>query len=156
MSVYRAFYPQCIMLSEDFVCVHSPSWLPSVFHRCSSNSSSESLNSALFLDKSIPKFEFLSGGSCLAVLSNGNVFCLWTQPRLMLLWVHFWKKLQYVTVLPLNLFNKRIFKAYGFCSLHYPLCSSPALVVQGHTSKCSSSIFVKGLHSILRSLARVH
>ena len=41
----------------------------------------------------------------------------------------------------------------GFCSLHCLLCRSTVLVVQGHSSKCSRSMFVKGLHSILRWFA---
>ena len=75
------------MLSEDFMCVYSPFLVAfCVFTGVPSNSLSESFNRGLFLDRSIPKFEFLSGGPCLAVLSSGYVFfCCLTQPRLVLL-----------------------------------------------------------------------
>lgn len=70
-----------------FLCVHSHFLIAfCVFTGVPSNSLSESLNRGFFLDRSIPKFEFLSGGPCLAVLSNGYVFfCRLTRPRLVLL-----------------------------------------------------------------------
>ena len=49
--------------------------------------------------------------------------------------------------------DKGIFKTYSFLFFTLPVES---LVVRRHSSKCSRSIFVKGLHNIFRSFPLVH
>ena len=133
-------YIWCIMLSKDFMCVYSPFLIAfCVFTGVSSNSLSESLKRGLFLDKSIPKFEFLSGGPCLAVLSKGYVFfCRLTRPRLVLLGNIVSAFLEaamcrYRFIYSINL-NKAMFKVYSFLFLTLP-------VVSFNSISCSRTLF---------------